>query len=86
MCRIPARAALIKKIKYPIETLQNRDGLCIETTVLVVSGLQTFIVKVPMANCEDSNTLDFVETALLGGESPFSYANSYAIDRYNEEA
>lgn len=85
-----------QKIKYPIETLRNRDGLCIETTVLVASvleaiGLQTFLVMVPGHSFvgwrteKGSSTLDFVETTLLGSESSFSYANSAAIKRYNEE-
>lgn len=86
-----------QKINYPIEVLRSRDGLCIETTALFASilealGMQAFIVSVPghafvgWRVDEDSDTLDFVETTLIGYEtSTFKYANSSAIDRYNEE-
>lgn len=86
-----------QKINYPIEVLRSRDGLCIETTVLFASilealGMQAFIVSVPghafvgWRVDEDSDTLDFVETTLIRSETTtFKYANSSAIDRYNEE-
>ena len=86
-----------QKIKYPIEVLRTRGGLCIETTVLFASilealGMQTFIVSVPghtfvgWRTEKDSNTLDFVETTLIDHEtSTYKYANNSAIERYNEE-
>lgn len=86
-----------QKINYPIEVLRSRDGLCIETTVLFASilealGMQAFIVSVPghafvgWRVDKDSDTLDFVETTLIKYETTtFNYANSSAIDRYNEE-
>lgn len=86
-----------QKINYPIEVLRSRGGLCIETTALFASilealGMQAFIVSVPghafvgWRVDEDSDTLDFVETTLIGSKtSTFKYANSSAIDRYNEE-
>lgn len=89
--------SLGQKINYPIEVLRSRDGLCIETTALFASilealGMQTFIVSVPSHAFvgwrvdKNSDTLDFVETTLIGSKtSTFKYANSSAIDRYNEE-
>ncbi len=89
--------SLGQKINYPIEVLRSRDGLCIETTALFASilealGMQTFIVSVPSHAFvgwrvdKNSDTLDFVETTLIGYEtSTFKYANSSATDRYNEE-
>lgn len=89
--------SLGQKINYPIEVLRSRGGLCIETTALFASilealGMQAFIVSVPghafvgWRVDEDSDTLDFVETTLIGSKtSTFKYANSSAIDSYNEE-
>lgn len=85
-----------QKINYPIEVLRSRDGLCIETTILFASilealGMQPFIVQTPghaflgWRTEKNGNTLDFVETTLLGGESPFAYANKSGIDKYNEQ-
>lgn len=89
--------SLGQKINYPIEVLRSRDGLCIETTALFASilealGMQTFIVSVPghafvgWRVDKNSDTLDFVETTLIGSKSStFKYANSSATDSYNEE-
>jgi len=85
-----------QKINYPIETLRLRQGLCIETTVLFASilealGMQVFIVKIPShafvgwRTEKNGNTLDFVETTLLGGTSSYAYANNSAIEKYNEQ-
>lgn len=86
-----------QKIKYPIEVLRSRSGICIETTALFASvleaiGMQAFIVSVPghafvgWRVDEDSNTVDFVETTLIGyANSTFDYANESALERYNEE-
>ncbi len=89
--------SLGQKINYPIEVLRSRGGLCIETTALFASilealGMQAFIVSVPghafvgWRVDQNSDTLDFVETTLIGSKtSTFKYANSSAIDSYNEE-
>lgn len=85
-----------QKINYPIEVLRSRDGLCIETAVLFASilealGMQVFIVNIPghafvgWRTDENSNTLDFVETTLIGGTSTFAYANSSGIEKFNEQ-
>ena len=85
-----------QKINYPIEVLRSRDGLCIETAVLFASilealGMQVFIVNIPehafvgWRTDKNSNTLDFVETTLIGGSSTFAYANSSGIEKYNEQ-
>lgn len=88
--------SLGQKINYPIEVLRSRDGLCIETAVLFASilealGMQVFIVNIPghafvgWRTDENSNTLDFVETTLIGGTSTFAYANSSGIEKFNEQ-
>ena len=85
-----------QKINYPIEVLRSRDGLCIETAVLFASilealGMQVFIVNIPehafvgWRTDKNSNTLDFVETTLIGGTSTFAYANSSGIEKFNEQ-
>lgn len=86
-----------QKIKYPIEVLRSRSGICIETTVLFASileaiGMQAFIVFVPghafvgWRVDKDSDTVDFVETTLIGyANSTFDDANELAIECYNEE-
>lgn len=85
-----------QKINYPIEVLRSRDGLCIETAVLFASilealGMQVFIVNIPehafvgWRTDKNSNTLDFVETTLIGGSSTFAYANSSGIEKFNEQ-
>ena len=85
-----------QKINYPIEVLRSRDGLCIETAALFASvlealGMQVFIVNIPehafvgWRTDKNSNTLDFVETTLIGGESTFSYANKSGIDKFNAQ-
>ena len=85
-----------QKINYPIEALRSRDGLCIETAVLFASilealGMQVFIVNIPehafvgWRTDKNSNTLDFVETTLIGGTSTFAYANSSGIEKFNEQ-
>ena len=85
-----------QKINYPIEVLRSRDGLCIETAVLFASilealGMQVFIVNIPehafvgWRTDRNSNTLDFVETTLIGGTSTFAYANSSGIEKFNEQ-
>ena len=85
-----------QKINYPIEVLRSRDGLCIETAALFASvlealGMQVFIVHIPehafvgWRTDKNSNTLDFVETTLIGGESTFSYANKSGIDKFNAQ-
>ena len=86
-----------QKINYPIEVLRSRDGLCIETTLLFASilealGMQPLIVETQdhaflgWRTEKDGNTLDFVETTLIGGTSTFAFANKSAIDTFNEEA
>ena len=85
-----------QKINYPIEVLRSRDGLCIETAALFASilealGMQVFIVNIPehafvgWRTDENSNTLDFVETTLIGGTSTFAYANNSGIEKFNEQ-
>ena len=70
--------SLGQKINYPIETLRLKQGVCIETAVLFASilealGMQVFIVSIPdhafvgWRTDKNSNTLDFVETTLIGG-------------------
>ncbi|MBR2211813.1 MAG: hypothetical protein IJ896_10240 [Fibrobacter sp.] len=84
-----------QKINYPIETLRLKQGVCIETAVLFASiletlGMQVFIVVTPdhafvgWRTEKNGNTLDFVETTLLGGTSSYAYANSSAIEKFNE--
>lgn len=84
-----------QKINYPIETLRLKQGVCIETAVLFASiletlGMQVFIVITPdhafvgWRTEKNGNTLDFVETTLLGGTSSYAYANSSAIEKFNE--
>ena len=85
-----------QKINYPIEVLRSRDGLCIETAILFASilealGMQPFIVNIPdhafvgWRTEKNGNTLDFVETTLIGGESTFAYANKSGIDKFNAQ-
>lgn len=86
-----------QKIKYPVEILRERQGLCIETTVLFASileavGFQVFIVHVPehafvgWRTDEDSNILDFVETTLVGYSTvSYEYANSIGIEKFSEQ-
>ncbi|MBQ3838502.1 MAG: hypothetical protein II819_00950 [Fibrobacter sp.] len=88
--------SLGQKINYPIETLRLKQGVCIETAVLFASilealGMQVFIVSIPdhafvgWRTDKNSNTLDFVETTLIGGTSTFAYANSSGIEKFNEQ-
>ncbi len=85
-----------QKINYPIETLRQKQGVCIETAVLFASilealGMQVFIVNIPdhafvgWRTDKNSNTLDFVETTLIGGTSTFAYANNSGIEKYTEQ-
>ena len=85
-----------QKINYPIETLRLKQGVCIETATLFASilealGMQVFIVNIPdhafvgWRIDKDSNTLDFVETTLIGGTSTFAYANNSGIEKFNEQ-
>ena len=88
--------SLGQKINYPIETLRLKQGVCIETATLFASilealGMQVFIVDIPghafvgWRTDKNSNTLDFVETTLIGGSSTFAYANNSGIEKFNEQ-
>ena len=88
--------SLGQKINYPIETLRLKQGVCIETATLFASilealGMQVFIVNIPehafvgWRTDKDSNTLDFVETTLIGGTSTFAYANNSGIEKYTAQ-
>lgn len=90
-----------QKIKYPVEVLRTRQGLCIETTVLFASileaiGIQAFIVSIPRHAFiayrveEDSDTINFVETTVMNYatgyvKTTFAQAQKYAKDHYDEE-
>ena len=53
--------------------------------------MQVFIVNIPehafvgWRTDKDGNTLDFVETTLIGGTSTFAYANNSGIEKYTEQ-
>lgn len=86
-----------QKIKYPVEILRKKQGICIETTVLFASileamGFQTFIIEIPghafvgWRTEEDSNVLDFVETTLIGNaNATYQDANNSGLERFREE-
>jgi len=86
-----------QKIQYPIETLRSKQGICIETTVLFASimeatGFQPFIVLIPghsfigWRSEKNSNTLDFIETTMIGNsKATAADAINKAIDTYNEQ-
>ena len=86
-----------QKIQYPIETLREKKGVCIETTVLFLSileaaGFQPFLVLLPSHSFvgwrseKESKILDFIETTMItsANATPADAINS-AIDRYNAE-
>ena len=86
-----------QKINYPTETLRKKQGICIETTTLFASileriGFHTFIILIPGHSFvgwlteQDGNTIDVVETTMIGNENvTFADANNLAINEYKEQ-
>lgn len=86
-----------QKIQYPIETLREKEGICIETSslfasILEAAGFQPFLVLVPNHSFvgwrinKKSDTLDFIETTLIGNaRATAADAINSAIKRYSEE-
>lgn len=85
-------------VRYPNETLRDKQGICIETTFLFASilerlGLKTMIVLVPSHSFigwyneeTEGSTVSFIETTMIGDKnSTFTGAVKSANDRYNEQ-
>jgi hypothetical protein len=85
-------------VRYPNETLRDKQGICIETTFLFASvlerlGLKTMIVLVPSHSFigwyneeTEGSTVSFIETTMIGDKnSTFAGAVKSANDRYNEQ-
>ena len=86
-----------QKIQYPIETLREKEGICIETSTLFASileaaGFQPFLVLIPSHSFvgwrvnKKSDTLDFIETTLIGNsKATAADAFNSGIKKYSDE-
>ena len=90
-------ASIGQRINYPVETLRKKQGICIETATLFASvleriGFQTYLIVtedhafVGWNTEEDGNTIDLVETTMIGDKNEtFLNANYVGIEKYNEQ-
>lgn len=93
----PGAASPGQRTNYPMETLRKREGICNETATLFASvlerlGYRTRLIFIPghvfvgwMTDAE-GNTIDLVETTMIGDKSAtFASANSIGLEEWQEQ-